>query len=160
MKRRVRLTEENLHRIIESSVKQVINEIGDRWEKEYNAAHPDAPVAPGAGKFHLARKARRKAFDQGRFDQAENFGKYAQEAFNDNWAIPEHDFRAGEYGNPNVAGKNIGSHTYLDTYGTDPEKRDREFFDRHFGSQRALPRKKYRDAMMALDASDQEILGK
>ena len=72
MKKAIRLTESDLHRIVKESVNRVLNEIG--------GTHPS-----GEGNYALALDAARKARALGREQQAANFENYAQDYFNDRY---------------------------------------------------------------------------
>jgi hypothetical protein len=85
MKKLIRLTESDLHRIVKESVERILvengeNEIGDRFEKELG-------LPKGGGKYFLARKAQQAALRQGRTRQAKNFQDYGLRDFNKNFGV-------------------------------------------------------------------------
>lgn len=92
MKRRIKLTEGDLHKIVKESVKKVINEIGDKLEKELG-------LPKGGGKYALAKKAASLARSRGRFNQSDNFDDYAYDSFNKEFGFKNNDGEFGMSGN-------------------------------------------------------------
>lgn len=90
-KNRIRLSESQLHRVIKESVKQVLSELD--WKTYANAAS--------------------KRYNQGKYDNAEELGKAARDAFNRDYGYDKH-YRDYDYDKENDGGDKYEMTSFYD----------------------------------------------
>lgn len=118
----IKLTEQDLHRIIKESVSKVLNEIGDTFEKPKEEGGLGLPK--GGGKYYLAKKAAQEADKQGRKRQKDNFEDYATTDFNDKFMVNNPDVEF--YMDGNTRNPNFNSTMYRGEHDLGPSGTERE----------------------------------
>lgn len=142
MKKRIRLTEEDLHRIVKESVNRILRESGEYIEKEMG-------LPKGGGKYALAKKAARLAQKQGRFNQSDNLEDYANKYFNETFGFNDgtNEFYMNGMGVPEYNGEKIPSHSSKLPNSSDI----RANIDRRMNNLKAYPRMKGQRGMETYD---------
>ena len=155
MKQRIRLTEGDLHNVINESVKTVLNEVGEKLAKQYG-------LPPEYGPYLLARIAQKKSNSQGRRRQSDSFDEYAQNYFNRDYGVNNKDVEMymDDEGVPVINGVKYRPESDLGPEGSDryeTRKNNREKIQRKIPDMKAWPRNRVNKGVDIFDKTD-EIL--
>ena len=155
-KKLIRLTEQDLNRMIMETLDRVLKESGENHRF-------------GQGKYGLAMDAAAKARKLGRIKQADNLVQHGSDAFNKEYGTG--DFQMDDFGTLNYRGKNNDRMMYrpksrMDKFKKLGTKNDFERAELHnaeidnaASTAKAFPRKKMQSGLDAIDAVDAGING-